>query len=169
MPRAVLSSLCAAVLFAAAPAAGAAADAEERRNWFDDPFAQATHGLPGCPPPLGPLITEAQMRREAHGRIERGTSCWLAGRCAEPNAYARDHEINAEVARQLAAMPQLRDTQLWVITQRRFVFLQGCVRSRAQIEAAVTRVRALPGVDYVSDELMVGTRGRPPYETAPAR
>jgi osmotically-inducible protein OsmY len=47
------------------------------------------------------------------------------------------------------------------------VFLQGCVRTRAQIALAVAIARAVPGVEHVGDELMVGTRGRPPYETAP--
>jgi hypothetical protein len=155
-----------AVLAAEALAAGGPA-AEERRNWFDDPFAQATQGLAGCPRPLGPLITESEMRRQAHGRIERGNSCYLAGRCAEPNAYARDHEINAAVAHRLGAEARLGDTRLWVITQRGFVFLQGCVRTRAQIALAVAIARAVPGVEHVGDELMVGTRGRPPYETAP--
>jgi hypothetical protein len=161
---------CRRAVALAALALVSSVQAEERRNWFDDPFAQATQGLPACPAPLGPLITEVQMRREAHGRIERGTSCWLAGRCTEPNAYARDHDINADVARRLAAEPRLRNTQLWVTTQRRFVFLQGCVSMHAQIAAAAALARAVPGVDYVVDELMVGTSGKPPYETAgPAR
>lgn len=154
----------AAALALLAALAGAAA--ERRRNWFDDPFAQATHGLAACPVPEGPLTTEAEMRREAHHRAERGTTCWLAGRCPEPNAYARDAQVNAAAVQAIAAEPRLRASSVWVITQRRFVFLQGCVRDAAQRRAVVAAVRRLPGVDAVVDELMVGTSGRPPYRVA---
>jgi hypothetical protein len=137
--------------------------AEERRNWFGDPFAQATHGLAGCPVPEGPLLTEAEMRRQAHQRIERGTTCWLARKCDEPNAYAQDAQINMAVVQRLAADPRWRNTSLWVITQRRFVFLQGCVRSEAEKRTVIDAARRVPGVDYVGDELLVGTGGKPPY------
>lgn len=137
-----------------------------RRNWFDDPFAQATRGLAACPVPEGPLTTEAEMRREAHQRIERGTTCWLAGRCDEANAYARDAQINHAVVQALAADRRFRSSSLWVITQRRFVFLQGCVRDAAQKRALLDVARRVPEVDYVGDELMVGTARRPPYRAA---
>jgi hypothetical protein len=142
--------------------------AEERRNWFDDPFTQATNGMPACPVPEGPLLTEAEMRREGHHRIERGTTCWLAKQCEQPNAYAHDARINAAVVQQLAGDDRWRNTSLWVITQRRFVFLQGCVRSAAQKKALIDAVRSFPDVEYVGDELLVGTRGKPPYRSAAA-
>ena len=72
---------------AGAHAQSAAASAPaERRNWFDDPFVAATHGLPGCPIPDPPLLTEAEMQHETHWRAERGTSCYRSGRCRLPNA-----------------------------------------------------------------------------------
>jgi hypothetical protein len=156
---------------AAAIALMAAAAAQEptRRNWFDDPFDQATFGLPSCPQPTGPLLTEAEMRREAHQRIERGTTCWLAKQCAEPNAYAGDARINEAAVRALAAEPRLQATQLWVITQRRFVFVQGCVGSAQQRRVAVDTLKRLPDADYVSDEMMIGTGGKPPYAVAAPR
>ena len=43
----------------------------------------------------GPLITADEMRQQAHGRIERGTSCWLAKKCEDSNVYRRDPEIQA--------------------------------------------------------------------------
>lgn len=146
----------------------AAAGAEERRNWFDDPFEQATSGMRGCPAPDGPLLTESEQRREAHARIERGTSCWLAGKCDAPNAYRSDLAINAAAAARLRAEPRLHDTSLWTITQRRFVFVQGCVRSRAQIGLIFAAVKADPRVDHVGDELLIGTQGKPPYTSSAA-
>jgi hypothetical protein len=157
------SALPLAILFLAA-----GLHAEERRNWFNDPFEPATQGLPGCPPPLGPLLTAAEMRAQAHPRAERGTRCWQEGRCATPNAYADDPALNAAAARALRDVPALASTQLWVTTQRRFVFLQGCVREPGQRLRAQAALRALPGVDYVGDEIMIGTRGTPPYPVAAA-
>ena len=157
---------CLAVLLLALPQPARSAGSEERRNWFGDPFTQATFGMPDCPLPAGPLLTEDEMRREAHQRIERGTTCWLAKKCAEPNAYANDAPINAAVVRALAAEARWRDTRLWVITQRRFVFVQGCVRSDAVRRTLLDTVRRVPGVEYVGDELLIGTRGKPPYPVA---
>ena len=81
-----------ALLLGAVP--GLAQDAAERRNWFNDPFFQIAAQAPRCPVPLGPYLTAAEQRAEAHDRAERGTSCWLAGRCARSNAYAYDQETS---------------------------------------------------------------------------
>jgi hypothetical protein len=155
-----------ALLAVCALLATAAAGAQERRNWFDDPFAQATHGLPRCPVPEPPLLSEAEMKLEAHGRAERGTTCWLQKKCATPNAYRDDRRINAAVVERLRAQPALASASLWVTTLRGFVFLKGCVRSEAQRRAALAAARAAPRVDRVFDELMLGTRGAPPYRVA---
>jgi hypothetical protein len=74
-PRLLLTALLAC--------AGVAAPAQERRNEFYDPFESATHGLTGCPVPEGPRLTEAQQKREALDRVERGTMCWRAKKCDE--------------------------------------------------------------------------------------
>jgi hypothetical protein len=158
---------CIVALLAALACAPAAA--QQRRNWFGDPFAQATSGLPGCPVPEGPLTTEDEMRREGHARIERGTTCWLQNKCDEPNAYKRDPQINAAVVAAIAGDARFAGTSLWVTTQRKYVFLQGCVRSRAQIGQLVELARRVPRVEYVGDELLVGTRGKPPYRTTERR
>lgn len=160
-PRLLLVALLAGV--------SVAAPAQERRNWFNDPFEQATHGLPGCPVPQGPLLTEPEQKREAHYRIERGTTCWLEKKCDEPNAYKRDPEINAAAVSAIRADPGLRDTSLWVVTQRKFVFVQGCVHGRAQIRRIAAVVKADPRVEYVGDEVLIGTRGKPPYRTAASK
>ena len=83
----------------------------EKQNWFDDPFFQVASGMRNCPVPEGPLLTAEERRAQRHSRLERGTSCWLAGRCADSNAY-------------------------------------------------------LPDVEVVLPELMIGTRGHPPYAVA---
>ena len=87
----VVVALAAVTLGVTQPAPAAEGVAPERRNWFDTPFGQAVDGLPDCPRPEGPLITESEMRSLAHARIERGTSCWLAKKCEDSNAYRRDH------------------------------------------------------------------------------
>jgi hypothetical protein len=164
LPAAVLRAVLSAGL-----APGAAA-AQERRNWFNDPFAQATRGFAQCPVPEGPLLTQDEMRREAHQRAERGTRCWMEKKCDAPNAYAHDAEINAAVVAALAAEPRWRKTSVWVTTQRMFVTLQGCVRNTAQREALMRRVRAVPRVEYVVDELLIGkpaAHARAPYRVAP--
>src|SRR5512133_1326621 len=98
-----------------------------RRNWFGDPFFQITAGFAGCPVPRGPLLTQEEQRREAHDRIERGTSCWLEGRCADSNVYRGDAALGANVKAALAAVAGMADTSVWVTVQRHWVFLQGCV------------------------------------------
>lgn len=86
---------CALVLLNPLTAACQAQNPAERRNWFNDPFFQISAALPGCPMPLGPLMTEAERRAEAHHRGERGTACWLAGKCERPSYYEYDQDIAA--------------------------------------------------------------------------
>jgi len=144
-----------------------ASAAEERRNWFDDPFAQATHGLQHCPVPDGPLMTEQEMRTESHSRAERGTRCWLEKKCDSPSAYKYDKPINENAVTRVAGDPRFKDSTIWVATLRGFVFLKGCVRTRKQHDQLMGAVGALPRVDRVIDEMMVGTKGKPPYPLPP--
>src|SRR5256885_16966148 len=67
--------------------------ADERRNFFNDPFVQVTRALPACPIPAGPLYNDEEVKAEAHARSQRGVSCYMAGRCRLPNAYLYDREI----------------------------------------------------------------------------
>ena len=145
----------------------AAAAEEERRNWFDDPFAQATHGLAGCPVPDGPLMTEAEMRTESHARAERGTRCWLEKKCDSPSAYKYDKPINENATTRLAGDPRFKDSTIWVRTLRGFVFLQGCVGSAKQKQQIIGAIGALPRVERVLNEMQVGTKGKPPYRLPP--
>ncbi len=151
---------------AALPSAHGAPDGE-RTNFFDDPFFQMASGLPRCPAPLGPLYTAQEVRSQMHGRLERGTSCWLAGRCKDSNAYRYDKAIAPVVRKALAGVPGVRRTSVWVTVQRRWVYLQGCVPSRDAARRLERAARAVPDVETVVTDLMVGTRGKPPYPVAP--
>jgi osmotically-inducible protein OsmY len=67
----------------------------------------------------------------------------------------------------MAGDPRFKDTTIWVRTLRAFVFLQGCVRSEAQRKQILGAVGALPRVERVVDELMIGTSAKPPYKLPP--
>jgi hypothetical protein len=132
--------------------------AEEQRTYLLDPFTQATAGYAGCPEAKPPVMTEQEMRTTAHQRVERGTSCCLAGTCECGGAYKRDPEINERVAKTVREDRRLRDTSVWVTTTRKFVTLQGCVRSRAQKSALERMVKHVPDVAIVWNETTVGTK-----------
>ena len=138
---------------------------EPRRNAFDDPFVEVTQGLDGCPQAEGPLLTEAQIRAEAHDRAQRGTSCWLAGRCRLHNAYLYDKEIAPRVVKAVQADGRYADTSVWALGQRRWVWLKGCVSKPEQREGLERLVRLIDDVEGVVNELMVGSAAKPPYAT----
>ena len=143
---------------------------EERQNFLDDPFVQLTSGVANCPVPEGPLLTESEVRAEMHARVERGTSCFMAGRCRLHNAYLYDREIIGRVGKLVSALaardPQIAATSLWAEGQRRWVFLKGCVQSEAQSQALEASVRNMDDVESVINLLMVGAAGTPRYKVA---
>jgi BON domain len=144
--------------------------AQERQNFLDDPFVQLTSGLAHCPVPEGPLLTRSQVATEMHYRAERGTSCFMAGRCRLHNAYLYDKEIIDRVGKLVYALaardPQMAATSLWAEGQRRWVFLKGCVQSEAQSKTLEDAVRNMDDVESVINLLMVGTDGTPGYKVA---
>lgn len=141
------------------------ADEPQRLNPFHDPFVQLTQGRP-CPAPRGPAYTDAEIRQEAHYRAERGTSCWLAGECTEPNAYRYDAPIAEAVAAAIRSAPGLQDTAIWLVAERRFVYLQGCVANAGQAAAAEALARAVADVQIVIPMLSLpGERPRYPLAT----
>ena len=154
---------CALALLVACTAA--AAD-EARRNPFEDPFAVVTSGVAACPRAEPPLFTEEQIRAEAHDRAQRGTSCWLAGRCRLHNAYLYDKEIVPRVVKAVSADGRYGDTSVWALGQRRWVWLKGCVSKPEQRDGLERLVRQIDDVEGVINELMVGPSGKPPYKTA---
>jgi hypothetical protein len=154
---AALLLLLAGVAHAQAPSA------EEMRNWFDDPFFPVSSGRADCPVPLGPMLTRDEQRREAHYRVERGTSCWLAGRCSESNAYRYDKGLAAPVAAALKAVPAIERSSVWVTIRRRWVFLEGCVASPGQAAQLEQAALAVPDVEIVVPTLSVGATQAPRY------
>ena len=138
------------------------AHAEERRNWFDDPFVQVTSGIAACPVPEGPLLTEAEARVQAHVRSERGLRCYLSGQCRLSSSYMYDKEIVARVKKAILADGRFAETSVWAEGQRRWVTLKGCVRRGEQAEALVRLVRSIDEVDRVFDRLEVTSPGPRP-------
>jgi BON domain len=142
--------------------------ADERANRFDDPFIAITSGMPHCPAPLGPMVTPAEVAEEAHWRSQRGVSCHTAGRCRLPNAYLYDKEIIPRVKLAIESNGRFKGTSVWAYGQRRWVYLQGCVASRAEADELERIVRLIDDVESVINELMVGTDGKTPYRRASA-
>ena len=97
-----------------------------------------------------------------------------AGRCRNScGASIRTRRWNndpaaGEVARRAAAKAALASerrfagTSVWVTTTRKFVTLQGCVRTKAERRALVAFVAAQQGVERVQDELTVGRPRKAP-------
>ena len=161
--------ITAALLFAAlgvyalaAPAAAATTTMplapEQRANRFDDPFLQVTSAIADCPPQSAPMITEQEMRAEAHPRAERGTRCYQSGRCRLPNSYLYDREIIPRVKTAILTDGRFAETSISVLGQRRWVILKGCVRTEAQKKALETLVRSIDDVEAVVDELALRKR-----------
>ncbi|WP_420476158.1 transporter [Noviherbaspirillum sp. ST9] len=155
------------LLFALALTASGAAYADNTalRNWFDDPFFQIADTMPGCPVPLGPLLTDTEMKAESHARAERGTSCWLSGACVEPNAYRYDAEIARYIRKHVTVHGA---ASLWITVKRRFVWIEGCVERREQASDMESRLKDVPDVERVFADVMTGVEGSPPYRRAPA-
>ncbi len=145
-----------------------AAAAEDRSNFFNDPFIQITRAVSACPVPAGPLFTEEEARSEAHARSQRGVSCYLAGRCRMSNAYLYDREIIPRVAIAIESDGGFADSSVWALGQRRWVWLMGCVRSEEQSQALEALVRRIDDVETVINQLTVGTSGKPAYEVKAA-
>src|SRR4051812_8552860 len=104
------------LLLAALPGAFAQ-PATELSNRFGDPFFRIASALPQCPRPLGPFITGQEQRVQSHHRAEKGTTCWLAGQCANPNAYAYDAGIAAALRSKFALHPAMKEASLWITVQ----------------------------------------------------
>jgi hypothetical protein len=148
--------------------------AETLKNHYNDPFIQVTTGIANCPQPKGPFMTLSEANAEAHPRIERGTTCFMSGKCREPNAYRYDPQIaeTAKLAVENAVKkePSLAKTSVWLTVQRRFIFAQGCVTNPKDVARWEKLLKRVPEVEYVSVDLAVGTmpkNGRMPYPTMP--
>jgi hypothetical protein len=149
--------------------------AETLKNHYNDPFIQVTNGIANCPQPKGPFMTLAEANAEAHPRIERGTTCFMSGKCKEPNAYRYDPQI-AEAAKlavenAVKKNSSLAKTSVWLTVQRRFVFAHGCVASKAQATQLESLLKTIPNVEYVGADLALGAvngNRRAPYPVMPS-
>ncbi|MDE2428971.1 MAG: BON domain-containing protein [Burkholderiales bacterium] len=128
---------------------------EKKENYFHDPFLQVSNAIVSCPQPEGPQLTRAEMRAEAHWRVERGTSCFQDGRCRLPNAYLYDQEIIPRVRKAILAAGRFDDSSIWVEGQRRWVWLKGCVHSQQQSTEIESVVRRIDDVEAVINQLKV--------------
>lgn len=164
-----LEVLIAILVLALSPLTGSAADV--LRNWFDDPYFQVRSGIRGCPVPRGPFATEDEMRHETHYRSERGTRCWLEKKCSKPSSYLYDPDIAAALRSRFASDRRFRDASLWVTVQRRWAWIEGCVRSRHEQAQLERLARSIPDVELVIVNVSAPRSGPPPYRTmeVPAR
>jgi BON domain len=138
--------------------ATAATPADLPTNGLGDPFLQVTGAIAGCTLPPDPPLSEAELKAEAHSRTERGTSCFQSGRCRLPNAYMYDKEIIPRVRQAILADGRFSGTSIWIEGRRRWVWLKGCVRTRAEAQALSKLVRNIDDVEAVIDELVVKQR-----------
>jgi hypothetical protein len=151
MPRSTIAIAVVLALAVARPAS-----AQEKIQL--DPFARATLGYAQCKEQPPPLLTPDQARHEAHVRSERGFRCADEGKCEPGGAYKRDPEINERIRALIAGDARYADTSVWVTTSRRWVTLQGCVRTKSQRQTLVKLVGSDRQVERVFDELAVGRR-----------
>ncbi|HEY4805033.1 MAG TPA: BON domain-containing protein [Paraburkholderia sp.] len=154
---------------ASAPASNTAdtADATDtpRKNWYNDPFFALSNSIAACPQPLGPLMTKAEAEDDAHYRVERGTTCWLAHKCAKPNSYLYDPDIAAAIRQQLQGDALFAGTSIWITVQRRFVYAEGCAGPGFDSAALERRLAAIPDVEQVFVRVRSDPRGPLPYKT----
>ena len=151
--------------------APASAASSGRTNHGNDPFFQVSQAVNGCPVPLGPLETEAQWLREGHWRIERGNSCWWEGRCRLSNGYLYDKEIEEALRRRLnniePATHWREQTSLWIVLQRRFIYVQGCVDAGFDKARFIAELTKTADVERVIDETTSDPSSpQVPYRTA---
>lgn len=134
-------------------------------NGFNDPFFQISDVITDCPVPLGPRQTHRQRLVQSHHRAERGTTCWLRGECATPNAYAQDHELAQALLLRWRTNPLREQTSLWMTVQAKVVYLEGCSRQPQAAAVLEAFARSTPGVVQALAMLREEGQKRAPYVT----
>jgi hypothetical protein len=161
----IVNTIRAALLATAATAAplSGAADADARKNWFDDPFFALTAEVARCSEPLGPLATQEEALRDSHHRAERGTRCHLEGRCRYPSSYDYDREIASNIE---ARLPRVvpHPSSLWVLVQGRRVWIYGCAPANYRRGTLEKALRGIADVELAMEEIRVG-KAATPYKT----
>jgi hypothetical protein len=153
---------------AAAIAQSTTADPNEIRNWYNDPFFALSSAIDACPQPLGPRMTKSDADDDAHYRVERGTTCWLAHKCSKPNSYLYDADIAQAIRTQFKDDASLAGTSLWITVQRRFVYAEGCAGAQFDRAALERRLAAISDVEQVFVRVSADPHAPPPYKTMPS-
>lgn len=164
MPSATRIARIASAFVLGAGCAAAARSADELSNWFDDPFFQISSSVPDCPLPAGPFVNESDKRVQAHRRAEKGTTCWLAGECDRPNAYAYDRDIAEAFREAVAGADRLPGTTLWVTVQGRVLYIEGCALQNSSVVAVEALARSLPHVQQAIAIVRTDPTAPPPYK-----
>ena len=141
----------------------------DRQNWFHDPFFQISDAVPDCPLPAGPFVTEKQRLAEAHHRAERGTTCWLTGKCDRPSSYDYDQDIANAFKGALSVKNPFKESTLWVTVQGRVVYIEGCAEDRGLTVRLETFARTLPFVEAAVAKIRYDSSARPPYTLLESR
>ena len=155
MRKLLLKTLKAALLIVTVLHGAITHSAEPDNPYNDPPPLQATHAITPCPAPKVRILTPEQARREAHQRVERGTSCWLAGQCEAGGDYKHDGETNARVVAAISNDRRFANSSLWVETLRKFVTIKGCIADAKQGRDLEAMVKAIDGVKLVWQEAVV--------------
>jgi hypothetical protein len=133
------------------------------QNWFNDPFFQISSGIKDCAVPAGPFTDLADRRVQMHRRLEKGTTCYLAGECERPSAFAYDADIAAAFQDAVRERQPFADTTLWVTVQGRVLYLEGCVARAAQAQEIEAFARSIPHVQQATAIVRSDAGQRPPY------
>jgi len=136
---------------------------EEKKNWFHDPFFQISDAVANCPMPTGPFVTAKQRTAEAHHRGERGTSCWLTGKCDRPSSYDYDQDIADAFKKALAGDNPFARSTLWVTVQGRSVFIEGCADDGTMAAKLEAFTMALPYVQIAVAKIRFDPSAEAPY------
>lgn len=138
---------------------------EVRQNWFHDPFFQISDDVRNCPMPAGPFVTEKERTAGAHHRAERGTTCWLVGKCDRPTSYAYDQDIATAFKSALKANKNnpFEKSTLWVTVQGRVVYIEGCAEDRNLSRKIESFTMALPYVELAVAKIRTNPSSPPPY------
>ncbi len=151
----------------AAMAQASGSDPNEVRNWYNDPFFALSSAVKACVQPLGPRMTKAEADDDAHYRVERGTTCWLAHKCSKPNSYLYDADIAQAIRTRFKGDASLAGTSLWITVQRRFVYAEGCAGAHFDSAALERRLSAIANVEQVFVRVSADPHAPPPYKTMP--
>ncbi len=152
-----------ALVIALSPPCFSAGDAV-RENWFNDPFFQISNAVPDCPTPVGPYATEKERLANAHHRAERGTTCWLVGKCDRPTSYAYDQDIAGAFRARLEEDNRFAaSTTLWVTVQGRVVYIEGCGNDPGVVRELERYAMALPYVEMAVAHVRTDPAALPPY------